>query len=289
MSYATLTPTADGSLAFRSSYDPGLVAALKARIPYQERRWDAGNKCWLIAPGNERALADICDQHLGVTLTVPANAIAQSRSETRLLRVEYIGAPKERDDGTFSAFGYCNGDWSVIFPQDVLKSWFELGVGGERPTTPTAATTLYGILGVRRSAGERELKKAFRAMARRWHPDVNKDEDAPEMMKRINDAYQVLGDPKMRKKYDAGLALEASLSRGASAPRTPWGAQGLKGAGPLWRPPIRCGFILAEGTASLGRFLVEKIVQWEDIADAAGRILVTSWPMGANHFVEQWI
>jgi hypothetical protein len=136
MSYATLTPTADGSLAFRSSYDPGLVAALKARIPYQERRWDAGNKCWLIAPGNERALADICDQHLGVTLTVPANAVAQSRSETRLLRVEYIGAPKERDDGTFSAFGYCNGDWSVIFPQDVLKSWFELGVGGERPTTP---------------------------------------------------------------------------------------------------------------------------------------------------------
>jgi len=61
----------------------------------------------------------------------------------------------------------------------------------------------YDILGVERGASEREIKQAFRRLARRWHPDVNPDdEQAEEAFKEINEAYEVLGDSEKRAKYD---------------------------------------------------------------------------------------
>jgi curved DNA-binding protein len=61
----------------------------------------------------------------------------------------------------------------------------------------------YDVLGVDRGASEREIKQAFRRLARRWHPDVNSDdEQAEERFKEINEAYEVLGDPEKRAKYD---------------------------------------------------------------------------------------
>ena len=61
----------------------------------------------------------------------------------------------------------------------------------------------YTILGVPRSAGADDIKKAFRKLARQYHPDVAKDKKvAEEKFKEINEAYEVLGDPENRKKYD---------------------------------------------------------------------------------------
>ncbi|MFZ9855745.1 MAG: DnaJ C-terminal domain-containing protein [Limisphaerales bacterium] len=61
----------------------------------------------------------------------------------------------------------------------------------------------YTILGVPRSAGADEIKKAFRKLARQYHPDVAKDKKvAEEKFKEINEAYEVLGTPENRKKYD---------------------------------------------------------------------------------------
>jgi curved DNA-binding protein len=61
----------------------------------------------------------------------------------------------------------------------------------------------YDILGVSRTAGDAEIKKAFRKLAREFHPDVAKDKKrAEEKFKEINEAYEVLGDPDKRKKYD---------------------------------------------------------------------------------------
>ena len=61
----------------------------------------------------------------------------------------------------------------------------------------------YTILGVPRSAGADEIKKAFRKLARQYHPDVAKDKKvAEEKFKEINEAYEVLGNPENRKKYD---------------------------------------------------------------------------------------
>lgn len=61
----------------------------------------------------------------------------------------------------------------------------------------------YGILGVRRDAGESNIKKAYRRLARKHHPDVNPgDKHAEDRFKRIQEAYDVLSDPKKRSLYD---------------------------------------------------------------------------------------
>ena len=61
----------------------------------------------------------------------------------------------------------------------------------------------YKILGVDRNSGKKEIKKAYRKLARKYHPDVNpSDKEAEERFKEINEAHEVLSDPEKRKKYD---------------------------------------------------------------------------------------
>ncbi|MCG2769893.1 MAG: DnaJ domain-containing protein, partial [Anaerolineae bacterium] len=60
----------------------------------------------------------------------------------------------------------------------------------------------YQVLGVGRDASAQEIKKAYRGLARRYHPDVNpNDTKAEERFKEINEAHEVLSDPEKRKKY----------------------------------------------------------------------------------------
>lgn len=61
----------------------------------------------------------------------------------------------------------------------------------------------YQVLGVKRGASEKEMKQAFRRLARQYHPDVNPgSKEAEGRFKEINEAYEVLSDPEKRKKYD---------------------------------------------------------------------------------------
>ena len=60
----------------------------------------------------------------------------------------------------------------------------------------------YDVLGVGRTASAEELQRAFRTLARRYHPDVNSDPAAEERFKEINEAYHVLADPGLRARYD---------------------------------------------------------------------------------------
>ncbi len=67
----------------------------------------------------------------------------------------------------------------------------------------TAQRDYYEILGIPRDADTKTIKKAFRELALRYHPDRNKDPDAGERFKEIAEAYAVLSDPKKRAQYDA--------------------------------------------------------------------------------------
>src|ERR1700756_4346838 len=61
----------------------------------------------------------------------------------------------------------------------------------------------YSTLGVAKTATDKEIKQAYRKLARKHHPDVNpEDKSAESKFKEINEAYEVLGDKEKRKKYD---------------------------------------------------------------------------------------
>jgi curved DNA-binding protein len=103
------------------------------------------------------------------------------------------------------------------------------------------ARDFYEVLGVSRDAGRDEVQQAYRRLARQNHPDVNRDPGAEERFKEINEAYSVLSDPELRKRYDrfgedfrrvpedweqrvgAGVGAGGRAGRG---PRTTWTAEG---------------------------------------------------------------
>jgi curved DNA-binding protein len=60
----------------------------------------------------------------------------------------------------------------------------------------------YAVLGVSRTATDDEIKKAYRKLARKYHPDVNKGKESEDKFKEVTEAYEVVGDPAKRKKYD---------------------------------------------------------------------------------------
>src|SRR3954466_6296183 len=81
----------------------------------------------------------------------------------------------------------------------------------------------YKVLGVDKKASQEDIKKAYRKLARQYHPDTNKDAGAEERFKEISEAYDVLGDADKRKKYDRG---------GMFAGGNPFGGGSGGGGGP---------------------------------------------------------
>ena len=75
-------------------------------------------------------------------------------------------------------------------------------------------TDYYEILGVSRDAGKEDIKRAYRRLARKYHPDVNKEPGAEEYFKEINRAYEILSEPETRNRYDR--FGEAGVSGGAA-------------------------------------------------------------------------
>ena len=77
------------------------------------------------------------------------------------------------------------------------------------------ARDYYALLGLRRDAGQDEIKRAYRRLARELHPDVNPDPETQEKFKEISQAYEVLSDPEKRQMYDLGADPFATSTPGA--------------------------------------------------------------------------
>src|SRR5882672_8748703 len=95
----------------------------------------------------------------------------------------------------------------------------------------------YQTLGVTKTSSDKEIKQAYRKLARKHHPDVNPgDKSAETKFKSINEAYEVLGDPPKRKKYDElGANWRMYEQAGAGA-----GGPGPQGGGP-WNTQFEGG------------------------------------------------
>lgn len=270
----------NGILVYRTPYNHGLVAALKAAVPASDRKWDLSRKVWLVAPKHGLLLASITEQYLGEVLQVPTGASTAAQPETRVLDVRYIGMTKNRGDGSRTAFGWIGDEWAVIFPEEVLKGWFNV------KTRPDEEQTLYGALGLKQSPTPLEIKKAYRRLSLQWHPDRCHEPDAHKQFIKIKHAYDILADPNTRARYNAGLALASTMGNEHYSDNPLFGGCAYPNG---YRSPLRCGLIMATGTEIFGRFVVSEILAWEDLTDALGHVLVTSWPVGADTFEETWV
>jgi len=75
----------------------------------------------------------------------------------------------------------------------------------------------YNILGIDTNASEKDVKKAYRKMALKWHPDVCKEPNAEEQFKKLAEAYEVLSDARRRREYDEGEQVFFRSSAGGHA------------------------------------------------------------------------
>ena len=111
------------------------------------------------------------------------------------------------------------------------------------------AKDYYAVLGVGRGAVEKEVKQAYRRLARRWHPDVNPgNKEAEARFKEINEAYEVLSDAEKRRRYDQG--------------------------GEAWQPfpgttPYQPGATTTSETGDVGQEIFERLFQ--DLGRGRGR------------------
>ncbi len=94
-----------------------------------------------------------------------------------------------------------------------------------------AKRDFYEVLGVSKSASKDEIRSAYRKLAKKYHPDINHDPDAPKMFEEVQEAYDVLSDDAKRRQYDQfGMAaFEQGASTGGAG--NPFGGAGFSSAG----------------------------------------------------------
>src|SRR5450755_2251380 len=101
-----------------------------------------------------------------------------------------------------------------------------------------AYTDYYKILGISKTASEEDIKKAYRKLARKYHPDLNPtDKEANRRFQQINEANEVLSDPEKRKKYDQygenwqhAEQFEQARQQQRHQPEGRWQEEGFSGA-----------------------------------------------------------
>jgi hypothetical protein len=264
----------NGAYAVRFRFDRALLDKIKT-LPARERQWDSVNKVWLIAPSSIDRVKQILESHTGQTITLPELAAAQVKTETKQFILQYIGRCKDQS-GQSIAMGLVGDQWLLEFPEKALRDYF--GDSGEQLSLEPQ--TYYQVLCVQESVSQADIKKAHRMLARQWHPDVCKETDAAEKFRKIQEAYEALSDPVMRKRYDAGLFYERAQEVRQS--RRPFNPNS-------YRSPYLCGLVNVEGQQVLSRFCVSRIISWSDYVNESGQTMVSSWDSSISQVRTMWI
>lgn len=286
----TVTITIKGNiLEVKTPYHPDFVQAIK-QLPAQDRKWSKEWGVWIVDAKHISDVERMLLVHYSMPYTVKGNRLPHLLGypvvhiERKTLVLDYLGTPKERNDGSVTAYGMVNGEWHLVFPDSVLLKWFNMP---ESKRETTQALTLYNVLGTKQSSTAKELKKHHRQVVRQWHPDVCKEENAAEMFMKVQRAYEVLSNPQKRKRYNAGLRL-ASRAKDPFIKAVQQLDDLIQVFSGTWQPPLRCGELLVEGKEVVRGFEVSKILKWDDIVNAQGQTMVSSWVMGQDKPVIEW-
>lgn len=246
-----------GSLKVNTPYSASFVEELKLEIPATARKWDPNSKAWLVSRQYSAKLKELIDRNYSCDVIMPTVIAAVAETFTTTFRADYVANCKNEASSVHS-----NGGWNAKIPEKVLRAWF-------KQADTSSPATLYGVLGVDKSASDAEIKTAYKRAARQWHPDICREENAREMFERVKDAYQVLSVPTERNKYNAGLMFEA-MARGGKADR-------FHTKYATFTPMLRCGMLTVKAKKDLGVLVVEEILAWEDIVNETGKIMVSFW------------
>lgn len=253
----------NGSFKVKSPYNVRFVERLKIEIPATARKWDMTSKCWFVASSYGNELKRLCDEVYGGECVLPTVIAEKAEVFECDLRVDYLANCKQEVANVHSL-----GSWSAKIPERVLRAWFK--------QTDQNAGTLYGLLGIDEKVSALEIKTAYKRAARVWHPDICREENAREMFEKIKEAYDVLSDTTKRNKYNAGLLFERMAKMTPKASRFA-----------SFVPPFRCGELRVKARRELGQLIVEEILDWKDIQNECGQIMVSYWD--GDSFSVMWV
>jgi hypothetical protein len=158
----------------------------------------------------------VCVQRLGgvaagaeleIELTAPTDSMSV---RARVIRTESLGGGRHRV--AFEFVGMTDEDRSTVenlgrHGKRRAPGAFATREGRQRLVDALSMPDHYAVLGLRPGATDEEIQKAYRALARKYHPDVCRDEGALQLFCRINDAHETLGDGARREAYDEMYAL----------------------------------------------------------------------------------
>lgn len=282
MTSPTITRLKDG-IEVSTSYNKQFVDLLKSSIPQSKRVWSKPN--WIVAKEYEFTVVGFIIICYGVQPRLVDNTHLPDKRIQKTIKVEYLGACKEKDGGVSSASAYVDGSWSVLILESALRDYFE----GEKQNSDSGQTH-YTTLGIKQNSTPEEVKKAYRQLAKQWHPDINKDDpDASEKFKSINAANEILGNDLKRRKYDFMLDIMNKTNEIDTVKSVHKHMSRLNNSLYGYRSPLLCGHIDVEGTVSFGRLVVDKINAWDEITNDQGKTMVVTWKYGDSMFTVHWV
>lgn len=250
-------------VAFR--YDPALTEEVK-RLPSWGRGWVRERKVWQVAPVLAPTLAEWLSNASQTQVTAPP-ASAYAPLEPMAIRALYVAAVKGERDWAAANVMDERQQWAAVLWGPAVKAWFG---------SSNDDTTLYGLLGVSPASDVDTIKRAAKRLLLQWHPDVCREPDAEERTHRIIEAREILTNPKLRARYDAGLRAQQLVARQLQTTD-------------IYRPPLRSGLIVGRGYIIAGKPVMTQIERWDDLLDDHKRVAVVSWPKGADQPVVRWM
>jgi DnaJ domain len=266
--------------AIESPYNEDFVQALKLSISkVSDRVFDKEMRLWLFEQSHLPTVQHLVQRYFSVFIE-PSDVSIEILPIPDRIRLYYLGRTKNISGLDLAKFasGHDGKYWSFNFPESVLKKYFAQDLVGQYET-------FYSILGIQGEADQEKIKSAWRAYSRTWHPDVCKEPDAAERFRSGNQAYKVLSDEGLRRKYDAGLWFEREALKAQEEQLRSINDNDMKFG---YRSPYTCGVVSGLFVKVLNKRRCVEIYDWTEMKRLDGKVMVSSWPKGADSFVVEW-